>query len=101
VVLIQETKCDKMTMIQIAKKIWKNCEVEVVDLEGALGRLDILWDPMKCHLELFSILPRILTMSYAEIGSQSQGFISNGYGPLTPQLKREFLESLNQIGTTL
>jgi exonuclease III len=45
VVLIQETKCDKVTMIRITKKIWKNCEVEVVDSEGALGGLVILWDP--------------------------------------------------------
>jgi exonuclease III len=39
VVLIQETKCDKMTMVKIAKKIWENCAVEVVELEGASGRI--------------------------------------------------------------
>jgi hypothetical protein len=32
-------------MNRITKKIWKKCEVEVLDSEGALGGLVILWDP--------------------------------------------------------
>jgi hypothetical protein len=75
VVLIQETKCDKITMTKLAQKIWKSCQVEVFESDGASGGLAILWDPSKWHLETVSNLPIILTMSFEEIGSQSQGFI--------------------------
>jgi hypothetical protein len=32
-------------MNQLAQKIWRGCEIEVVELEGAFGGLVILWDP--------------------------------------------------------
>jgi hypothetical protein len=47
VVLTQETKCDKMMMVKIAKKIWNNFEVEVVESKGTSGGLVIMWNPMK------------------------------------------------------
>jgi hypothetical protein len=84
VVLIQETKCDKTMMLKITKKIWNKCEVAMVDSKGASSGIAILWDPMKWNLESVSTLPRILMMSFEEIGSQAQGFISNAYGSLTP-----------------
>jgi exonuclease III len=101
IVLIQETKCDRETMGKIAKKIWKGCEVEAVDSNGASRGLAILWDPMKWKLDLFVLSPRILTMSFKGLGSQSHDYIMNAYGPHLPPLKREFLEALNHLGNTL
>jgi hypothetical protein len=77
IVMIQETKCYRETMGKIAKNTWKECEVEEIDSEEASGSLEILWDPTKWKLYLVVLFPRILTMRFVGIVSQSQGFILN------------------------
>jgi hypothetical protein len=47
IVMIQETKCDRTSMEKLTKKIWKGCEVEAVDSEGASGGLEILYGTLR------------------------------------------------------
>jgi hypothetical protein len=58
--MLQETKCDKDTMNKITKNIWKNCEIECIEEEGAFEELEILWDLGIMEVEVISQLPSIL-----------------------------------------
>ena len=88
--MIQETKCDRTSMGNIKKKIWKGCEVEVVDSNGALSGLTILRDHRKWKLDLFVLSPRILTTSFKGLGSQSYGFIRIPMALISPFSRESF-----------
>jgi exonuclease III len=37
IVMLQETKCDRETMIIIARKVWRNCDVTLVEANGVVS----------------------------------------------------------------
>jgi hypothetical protein len=59
----------------------------VVEEEGKLGQMAILWDPLKWNIELHSNLPMIMTIKLIEVGNPYQGYLSNVYDPLSPIFK--------------
>jgi hypothetical protein len=86
--MLQETKCDKDTMLRIAQKIWKRCEVVMVDVDGALGVFSILWDPWILTLDIHLSSTRLMKGIYRVLGMLDQGYIMNSYGPLTSTMKK-------------
>jgi exonuclease III len=44
ILMLQEMKCDKITLIWVAQNIWKKCEIVVVEAKDTSGRLAIPWD---------------------------------------------------------
>ena len=49
---IQETKCSKIYIMAIGRKIWKGCEGIGFDARGMAEELGILWDPSNVTLLL-------------------------------------------------
>jgi hypothetical protein len=62
--MIQETKCDKETMVKISKKVWKGCEIEVVAVEGASGGLGYHVGSYKMENGSSLQLSRIITLQF-------------------------------------
>lgn len=101
ILMIQETKCQIDTMKDMASRCWKRCESVATSAEGFLGGMAILWDPVRVVLDQFIETTSTITASFRERGPVEGCTITNVYGPNILANKLEFLERLQNIGTTL
>jgi exonuclease III len=97
IMMIQETKCNSITMEKLATKCWKGCNAIAVDVEGASGGLAILWNPNEIFLSHFFTTRHTISAKFQPIGSEQTGYITNVYGPQTPQDKLSFLQTLYHL----
>jgi hypothetical protein len=82
--MIQETKCNSITMEKLATNFWRGCNPIVVDVEGTRGRLAILWNPNEIFLSHFFTTRHAILAKFQTIGSEKTGYITNVYRPQTP-----------------
>jgi hypothetical protein len=52
-------------------------------------------------MENISSSSRLLTLKFKMKGTEEEGYITNSYGPTTPNLKRNFLDEINLLGASL
>jgi len=88
--LLQETKCTSITMEKMATRCWRGCNVIAIDVEGALGGLAILWNPIEISLSSFFTTLRNISTKFQSIGSDQYGYITNVYKPQIMQDKLTF-----------
>jgi hypothetical protein len=50
------------------------------------------------EVKVTSELPRLLMVRFWKLGSNDRGYVTNAYGPLTPEVKRYFIGAISQLG---
>jgi hypothetical protein len=92
--MIRETKCTSETLDKISSKCRRGCFSIKVDAEGALGGLDILYNPSEITLSHFFTTRHSISTKFQLVGSDQIDYITNVSRPQVTQEKLSFLDSL-------
>lgn len=97
--LLQETKVSEQKLQSIINSFKMQYECMAIDSVGTSGGIAILWNAAETTADGWIGLPRILTGTFRQIGSEETLLISAVYGPPIPGERAEFLQSIRRLST--
>ena len=81
ILLIQETKLEDSTFLQVSRKFWQKDGAQATSSRGALGGLGSFWNPNKFSLMSESLNMHWILLKLQHLESKETIYLVNVYAP--------------------
>jgi hypothetical protein len=88
-------------MNQILSRCWKQGKIMTINSKVIVDGLPILSNPNNVLLDNLFTTRWTISVEYQLIGSNKPRFLTNVYGPFTPQDKIKFIQNLDQLANLI